>query len=936
MPPGVDTEPKKLSGKTYRLILSVAVFLSVLMFSCSGSDKNEHLEEQHTQAQPVVSPIISQSESISKGNDLFLKGNFKDAIEFYTQGIAQNRSVAFYNIGVSYYLLGDIKKSEEAFRKSVKENPMFKEAFMNLAVVLIQLGKLSEAEVYVSELLKEEYSAKMLVNMANIHLKRGETAKASTLFEEAVSRERNSKYVLSNYAYFLMSIGDFKKGIEIIESLQFKDYTDYYNLSSAYFNIGMYKASLQAVEKALGFEKTEDALSLAAHCYHNLGDFFNEVKSLNAIVAMNPDRSYRFRLANALYLDGRTSNARNEITDLIKQYPNTSDYYRLKYEVEIALGNIREAGELAVDAYKRFKTDNMLYVVVKHKIIYHEDLSAAQEILAKKRTSPYLELARTAYYIAKDELIKAQKSLLKVPAETDNDYYIYRSNILLRYGEYENALAFAGSIDKVKPESFWYKVAVHFNTGNIAGLKDVLSEQVVRKTNFSRNLKVAFHLKPMMKDIHFSYRFEGTYEDILTAILYPLFIDPDEMMNFVALGYKMLQENQKLIALEELEKSVNFSEGVKANNEGVAKMFSYQFEEAFEIFEQANIKLNNNPYTLYNMGLAKLNMGALNEAAKYFDTAILQNNFLFPAHLGLAICFNEKGERRKAMEYYNLVRDRVIQVIDSNRKLPRPILYSGFFAEMGFRGYRKVIDDIGESKDDNSLLKGIVSIAEYLSGQGFSSLDPLAEPNSIFRGKALRDLIGTLEGEIVSYDNSLVEDRLYRFMKAYALLKKGVGEPNIKPEEYPGDKTVLKELVYYNIIAGRKEKALDYLQSLSKLDIKYKELYKASLYYFLWIEDFVNAEASYNSLRFLNYTDRYVEYYKLLYFILNYNSKRIVDNIKSFMKTYPDDFRGRAIRMLYSLREEDFEIALNAINDIEKDEGNFIEKLPLEIGIDGL
>ncbi len=45
------------------------------------------------------------------------------------------------------------------------------------------------------------------------------------------------------------------------------------------------------------------------------------------------------------------------------------------------------------------------------------------------------------------------------------------------------------------------------------------------------------------------------------------------------------------------------------------------------------------------------------------------------------------------------------------------------------------------------------------------------------------------------------------------------------------------------------------------------------------------------------------------------------------MKTYPDDIRGKAVRILYSIREEDFEIALNSLNDLEKEKGNFLKKI---------
>jgi tetratricopeptide (TPR) repeat protein len=398
----------------------------------------------------------------------------------------------------------------------------------------------------------------------------------------------------------------------------------------------------------------------------------------------------------------------------------------------------------------------------------------------------------------------------------------------------------------------------------------------------------------------------------------------------------MLQENDKVVALQELERSVEYSEGIKLNNEGVGLFLQYKFDEAYDKFSEANTLLNNNPYALFNMGLAKLNMGDVNRAARHFDTAILQNNFHFPAYLGMAICFREKGQMHKALDYYNLVRDRVVQVIENNRKVPEPVLYAGFLAEMGFKGYTRVIETIGDKKDDNSFLTAMVAIAKYLRGDGFESLNPLREPNTIFRGRALRDLLGTLEGEIVSFDDSLKDDRLYRFMKSYAMVKRGAGMPDIKPSDYPGDIMILKELVYYSILMGDRDQALEYLQELSAITIRSTELYKASMYYFMWVEDFVNAEASYTSLDHLNYTDPYVDYYKMMYFVLNYNGRRLIDAVKNFMKEYPDDIRGKAVRVLYNVREENFEIALNSFNDLAKEEGNFLKKLSLEMTIDGL
>ncbi len=938
MPPDTTGKAKIFSLKRlpYRLFIITAVFLSVLMFSCSKEDKKQHLEEKLTDTKPIVSPIISTNENISKGNDFFLKGEFQNAIDFYKGGLAQNRSVAFYNMGVSYYLLGNIAKSEESFRMAVEENPEFKEAYMNLAVVLIQTGKLDEAEKYVSELLKDSNSAKMLVNMANIHLKRGETAKAALYYQEAMKKGENSKYVRSNYAYFLMSIGEYKDGIAILENLSVKDYTDYYNLASAYYNEGMYEQAVANVTKALSYYQTEEAMNLAALGYFALGDFKSCVSMLKGLIEKFPAEDYHFRLAKALFYDGALKEANKEITDLIAKSSEKPEYYRLKYEILLGMGEINEAGKLAADAYERFKTDDVFYTLVKHRIIYHEDLADAEKILAEDRTSPFLNLARTAYYILKDKMVPARQFINDVPPKTDNDYYIYQAYIALKYKEYDTVLQYAQRINKVKPEYFWFKAAANYNTGNIAGLKKALAEQVARKAVFGKGTNVNFHLIPRMSDVDFSYKFDGEYENILSLLMYPLFIEPSEMMNFVAMGYKMLKENEKLVALRELERSVNYSEGIRLNNDGVADMFQYKFSEAYKKFSRANDMLNNNPYTLYNMGLAKLNLGEIEPAWKNFDTAILQNNYFLPAYLGMAVTLKAMGRGSPPSEYYNSIKDRALQSVEDKRNLPEPILYASFLADLGLGRYSMVKEDIGNHINDNIFFKSMAALSDYLSGKGYGALTPLNTKKPIYRGRQVRDLLGTLDGDVKDVDTALLKDRAYKFMKTYAMLKKGLKPPLSTYDEYVEDNIALKELVYYSIIARDKETALRYLQQVSHLDIRYKELYKASLYYFLWTEDFVNAEASYMALANLKANDRYVDYYKLLYFVLNFNSKRLVDNITEYMKKHPSDPVGKEVRMLYSLRSENFEMTLNSINDIEKDRGNFLRHLPLEISIDGL
>lgn len=912
------------------------LFLVLALVSCSEEERIKLIEDNFTDGQPISGVAIAeQDKGIEEGNNLFLQGNFEQAIAKYEEGLKMNRSVAFYNMGVSYYLLGDIDKSEEYFRKSVEEDPKFSEGYINLAVVLLQTGKLDEAELYMAELLKDRASGKLLVNMANIYLRKGETARATVLYEEALRKDGKSRFVKSNYAYFLLSIGEFDSGIKIIEGLEYKSYTDYFNLATAYFRTGNYHASVANLLLAEKFSETEEVYELLARNYNVLKSYTEEAAALKKLTDMNNDRDYRHRYATALFKSGALNEAHAVMTGLLTEYPSETAYYITDYNILLALGEYRQAGELIMAGFRAVNDDALMYMYAKHSLIYENKGNEVRRLVFSRPASPYVNLAGAMYHIYAGSMLPAQKLLDLVPPGTDNDYYVYRAYIMMKYRNYNDALKVADLIDDFKPEYFWYKTVNLWNTKKLTELKVHFNDALTRDLRISRHPEIAIHLEPVLDDMNFSYRFNGDFEDILSTVLYPLLIEPDEMLNFVALGYKLLQQNDRILALEELQKSVRFSEGIAHNNKGVTLFLAYAYQDALREFTQANTLLGNNPYTLYNMGLVNLAMGRADLAEKFFDNSVIQNRYNFPAYLAKAVCLKLKGDENGAYQEYNLVRDRAEDVKDDREKVPNIIYYTKYLADMGVGDYSSVINDLGKKKPDDGFLRALLTLSEYLSGQGFERLETL-KSDKIFRGTGLRDLLALLENKQPVQNPDLITDRFYKFMRAYMQVKKSKQLSGVNGDDYLNDNVILKELFYYQVYMGDSRRALYYLQRLNNLDFRYPELYKASLYYFIWLEDFVNAEASFSALENLGYKDRYFDYYKMLYYLLNYHNQRLMDQVNTYMAKYPDDFRGAAIRLMVALKSDNIRMVYNEMGELETKSGNFLLKLPLELEIDGL
>jgi len=84
-----------------------------------------------------------------------MNGNFDKAIDYYNRALAENRAVAFYNLGIATYLLGKYTQSEEYFRKAIAENKNFRDAYINLAATLVKLKKIDEAVNLISLITPE-------------------------------------------------------------------------------------------------------------------------------------------------------------------------------------------------------------------------------------------------------------------------------------------------------------------------------------------------------------------------------------------------------------------------------------------------------------------------------------------------------------------------------------------------------------------------------------------------------------------------------------------------------------------------------------------------------------------------------------------------------------------------------------------------------------
>lgn len=81
------------------------------------------------------------SQLVSKGNDLYLEGDFKKAQEAYQEALLLSventtKGKIHYNLGNTYYRLGELKKSLKEYEEALRLNPEDRDAKFNFEVVL--------------------------------------------------------------------------------------------------------------------------------------------------------------------------------------------------------------------------------------------------------------------------------------------------------------------------------------------------------------------------------------------------------------------------------------------------------------------------------------------------------------------------------------------------------------------------------------------------------------------------------------------------------------------------------------------------------------------------------------------------------------------------------------------------------------------------------
>jgi len=908
----------------------ILIFISlVVILSCSN--KKEIAKDNVSEQKNIESIIIAKTPTLSKGNELFLNGKYDEAIKYFEKGLQENKAAAFYNMGVSFFLLENYEESKKYFKMAYELDNTFKEAYINLAAALIQLGDLNEAEKIIKEIENDTDSTKLLINAANIYLKKGNTAKAYYYLDKASKIASDTQFYKSSYGAYLLSIGEYSKSIQVIESIKNKGYTDYFNLALSYYNLNDYNKSILNAKNALEIKNTVDAYDILAKNFEAINDYILAAETYKNLLKLTDDIGYKHKYAYALYKGGDYNRSIGILNGIIKDYPADKDSYLLKYKIYDELGDMENSTKTINDAFKNIKDNEVIYKYVWHYLVRLEKIDFAKKIVFNNNFDNNLKnLLFGMYYLKINNLSSAKIYLDKITNVKEKNYYHLLTYYYMKSKNYGMALNTLKNMDEDIPEKLWYEFIANWNMKNQSKIVEISEKFLDNLRIFKKKPKVSITISPVLNDFDLSFPFNGSFEDILRLSLTPIIINPDEMLDFIALGYKLLQEKESKKALEELRKSVNFATAIDENNKGFKAFIDYNFLIALKHFKNAEKNLKNNSIILYNIGLTYLNLGEKQLAFDYFDKATIFNRFTLQAYLGKAILLKIDGDITRSSNQYGLLLTNYDIMLANAEKLLPYFEFSKYYAQIGLGRYDAVLDDLITAENKLEFYNYIINLASYFKSKDAKYLDKI-KGLSTFRNREIYSLLKIISDGNNTF-NIQTSDISYNTMLANIYASYGQKYKFPLLENAPS----LKEEIYRNILFKDYQSAFRQLQVFSRKYFKNFDLYKTSMYYFMAIDDKTNAEASMTALDKLGKKDVYTEYYKILYFLKYFNEKRLIKQVNSFIESYPYDFRGIAANGILSFINSNFKNLKNDIINLSTMEPEFLKKLSMEIEIEDL
>jgi Tfp pilus assembly protein PilF len=193
---------------------------------------------------------------------VFRKGNYKDAAEMFGGYVVTHPESASgqYMLGLSAWKSGDHARAETALKKAVEFDSTNTKALTNLARVVLEQGRASEALPYIEKANDvAPDAAEVWRVLGNVQSQLGRSDEALESYRRALALNDRDAWSMNNYGLVLIQTGRYEEAVAPLAravELMPTSAVFHNNLGVALERSGLYGSAKTAFEKAIAADST--------------------------------------------------------------------------------------------------------------------------------------------------------------------------------------------------------------------------------------------------------------------------------------------------------------------------------------------------------------------------------------------------------------------------------------------------------------------------------------------------------------------------------------------------------------------------------------------------------------------------------------------------------------------------------------------------------
>lgn len=253
-----------------------------------------------------------------QGNVAYKKGNFEEAIKFYSEAIEKTPKFAdaYNNRGRVKLEMDNLEGAIQDFEKAVSIDDKFYMAKFNLAEAYSNTDKLEESLSLLKQISNQyKDSSFYYVTLSNVLIQKNNFAEANSNLAVALRLNPQNDKAYTNLGYIQYTDKNYdaaKKNFEKAISLNPKQDFAINNLSLIAAQKEDYAKALELVEKAIEINKNEIYQNNKAYYLINLGKLEEGKKLLDLVLEKNKNSAWAYRNLGVYFLKAKNFANANE------------------------------------------------------------------------------------------------------------------------------------------------------------------------------------------------------------------------------------------------------------------------------------------------------------------------------------------------------------------------------------------------------------------------------------------------------------------------------------------------------------------------------------------------------------------------------------------------------------------------------------------------